>query len=84
MDKEEFDKRKAEFVFNYYLEIFVEENKVKFKDVFLSEISSKLFSPSPENLVIELVEFISHKMYALTYDEKEVMKVKEKFISELN
>jgi len=82
MDKEELYKLKTQYVFNYYLEQFVEENKVKFKDVFLSEIGLKLFST--DGLIVELIEFISLKMYALAYDEKEVLKIKEKFISELN
>lgn len=82
MNKEDFGRRKIEFVYCYYLEKFVEENKSKFNGVYIYEIYPMILGD--KNLVFELTEFISQKMYLITYDPNEAMKIKEVFISELN
>lgn len=82
MNKQDVDSLKKQFVINFYFEKFVEQNKNKFKDVFLSQIVSQIFSN--ESLLIELFQFLSLKMYLITFDEDEKLKLRELFISELN
>ena len=82
MDKGEFHKRKKEFIYSYFLEKFVEENKSKFNEVYIYEIYDLILSD--EKLVSEFMEFIAQKLYLITYDPNEAKKVKEIFISELN
>ena len=81
MEAEEFNRRKEQFIFSYFLQQFAEENKSNFKDVYIYDIYPKLLED--KNLVYQLMLFIAKKMYLITLAD-EAEKLKELFISELN
>ena len=60
----------------------MEENKSKFNGVYVYEIYDLILSDG--KLMDEFAGYIARKMYLLTYDENEAMKIKEVFMSELN
>ena len=82
LNKDEIINRQKDYTFCYYLELFVEANKEKFPGVILRDIFDAIFND--KILLVELMYFMADKYYLLTFEEKEVAKIKEKFYSDLN
>lgn len=82
MSKEKIDNYKLYFVLGYYLQMYVNENKSKFANVYTHQIYEHIML----NLSIanDFNYFIAKKMSILTYNDLEKCIVKESFLAELN
>jgi hypothetical protein len=82
MDKKRIIWSKNDYVYQYYLELWVHCNKPKFYNLFLCQIYNKILSD--RTLIYEFTEFLSMKMSELAYNKTERRRVLEKWLSEWN